>query len=76
MSNINPPFTNKTSVTVPLTEQAKLSDGAMALITVLLVFIGTILVTIGIGVAVGWAWAITVLGALVIVYGLITGNSI
>lgn len=76
MSNINPSFSNKTNAAVPPTEEAKLTPGGLVAITVLLVFIGTILVTIGVGVTLGWAWAITVLGALVIVYGLITGNSI
>jgi hypothetical protein len=61
---------------IPPTEQAKLTPAALVFITVLLVFIGTILVTIGVGVTLGWAWAITVLGALVIVYGLLTGKSV
>ena len=68
-------FSNTTSA-VPPTEEPKLTPAALVLITVFFVFIGTILVTIGVGVTLGWAWAITVLGALLITFGLITGKSV
>lgn len=75
MSNINQQFQTKSNL-VPPAEEPKLTPGALVFITVLMLFFGTILVTIGVGVTFGWSWALIVLGALVIVYGLITGNSI
>lgn len=57
-------------------ESSKITPQALVAFTVLLLFLGTILVTVGICVLFGWAWGLTVLGALIIAYGLIIGFSV
>lgn len=49
---------------------------AVASFSILLIILGTIIVTVGVSVVFGWAWGLMILGALVIVYGLILGFSV
>lgn len=49
---------------------------AVLAVTVLMLFLGTIIVTVGVSVIFGLAWGAIVLGALMVVFGLILGFSV
>lgn len=58
------------------TQEVDRRASAILAVTVLLLFLGTIVLSVSIGVIFGMAWGFAVAGALLIVFGLVTGFSI